>query len=114
MNPTDKAPLSSADLAQLDALTGGVFSAPTSGERAARLREWLATEPAHEQLNDVFRELSHRDKGAAKPLKDRLDELRRAKAQDAIATEWAARAQALLAAPRLNLADAMAWQRDAA
>ena len=114
MNPSDKAPLSPADLAQLDALTGGVFSAPTSGERAARLRSWLATDPTQEALNDVYRELSHRDKGAAKPLKEKLDELRRAKTQDTLAAEWAAKAQALLAAPRLNLADAMAWQRDAA
>jgi len=29
------------DLTSLDALTGGAFTAPTSGERAARLRDWL-------------------------------------------------------------------------
>ena len=102
------------DLAQLDALTGGVFTAPTSGERAARLRDWLATQPSHEWMLEVFRELSHRDKGAAKPLKEKLDEIKRSKAQDAVAAEWAERAQALLAQPKLNLADAMGWQRDAA
>jgi ATP-dependent RNA helicase SUPV3L1/SUV3 len=101
-------------MAQLDALTGGAFTAPTSGERAARVRDWLETGPSVESMSDVFRELSHRDKGAAKPLKERLDELKRAKAQEAIAEEWAARAQALLSQQRLNLADAMAWQRDAA
>ena len=42
----------------LDALTGGVFSAATSGERAQRVREWLATEPAPEQMQEVFKELS--------------------------------------------------------
>ena len=31
-------------------------------------------------MNDVFRELSHRDKGAAKALKEKLDDLKRAKA----------------------------------
>ena len=65
-------------------------------------------------MADVYRELSHRDKGAAKALKEKLDELKRAKAQEAIAEEWAAKARALLEQPRLNLADAMAWQRDAA
>lgn len=102
------------DLTQLDALTGGAFTAPTSGDRAARLREWLATGPSDDRMADVFKEMSHRDKGAAKVLKEKLDEIRRAKAQDAIATEWAGRVQTLLAQPRLNLADAMAWQRDAA
>ncbi|WP_371809190.1 DUF349 domain-containing protein [Aquabacterium sp. A08] len=114
MNSTDKPTSKPADLHQLDALTGGVFTAPTSGERAARLREWLASEPGHDAMADVYRELAHRDKGAAKALKEKLDELKRAKAQDAIAEEWAAKAQALLTQPRLNLADAMAWQRDAA
>lgn len=114
MNPSDKSTSKPADLTQLDALTGGAFSAPTSGERAARLREWLVTEPGHDAMADVFRELSIRDKGAAKVLKEKLDEIKRAKAQDAIAEEWAAKAQTLLEQPRLNLADAMGWQRDAA
>ena len=98
----------------LDALTGGAFSAPTSGERAARLREWLATDPGVEQMNEVFKEMSHRDRGAAKPLKEKLDERRRQKTQEQMAAEWAQRAEALLAPARLNLADALAWQRDAA
>lgn len=107
-------PPQSYDLNQLDAMTGGAFTAPTSGERAARVREWLASAPAHEQLQAVYKELSIKDKGAAKPVRERLDELRRTREQEAIAAEWAARAQALLAAPRLNIADALAWQRDAA
>jgi ATP-dependent RNA helicase SUPV3L1/SUV3 len=98
----------------LDAVTGGAFSAPTSGERAARVREWLATNPSLEQMNDVFKELSHRDRGAAKPLKERLDELKRQKSQEQIGVEWAQKAQTLLDHSRLNLADALAWQRDAA
>ncbi len=102
------------DAHPLDALTGGVFSAATSGERAQRVREWLATEPAPEQMQEVFKELSAKDKGAAKALREKLDELRRAKGQEALAAEWQAKAEALLGAPRLNIADAMAWQRDAA
>ena len=98
----------------LDALTGGAFSAATSGERASRIRDWLATQPAPEQLQEVFKELSGRDKGAARAVRERLDEIRRAKGQEAIAAEWAEKAQALLAAPKLNIADALAWQRDAA
>ena len=104
----------SHDLPALDALTGGAFTAPTSGERASRLREWLATGPATELLQPVYREMSSRDKGAARLLRERLDEIKRAKSQEAIAAEWADKAQALLGQAKLNLADALAWQRDAA
>ncbi|MDM7942467.1 MAG: DUF349 domain-containing protein [Hydrogenophaga sp.] len=98
----------------LDAVTGGAFSAPTSGERAARIREWLATEPGLDQMNEVYKELANRDRGAAKPLKEKLDEQKRLKTQEQMSVEWAQKAQALLDHPRLNLADALAWQRDAA
>ena len=114
VNTPAKNPAKPADIPQLDALTGGAFTAPTSGERAARVRDWLATGPGLDAMQEVFRELSHRDKGAAKPLKEHLDDLKRAKAQASIAEEWAAKASALLAQSRLNVADAMAWQRDAA
>ena len=103
-----------ADTPALDALTGGAFTAPTSGERAARIREWLATNPGADQMADVYKELSNRDKGAAKLLKEKLDDVKRAKGQEAVAAEWADKAQALLVLPKLNLADALAWQRDAA
>jgi hypothetical protein len=102
------------DTQQLDALTGGAFTAATSGDRAARIREWLATGPTPELMQEVFKELSVKDKGAARPLREKLDELRRAKGQEALAAEWATRGQALLDTPRLKIADAMAWQRDAA
>ncbi|WP_232080664.1 DUF349 domain-containing protein [Variovorax sp. SRS16] len=102
------------DLQSLDTMTGGAFTAPTSGERAQRIREWLAGNPAPEQMQEVFKELSGRDKGAARLLREKLDELKRAKGQEAIAAEWAQKAEALLAQPKLNIADALAWQRDAA
>lgn len=111
---TTLSPAKPLDLAQLDRVTGGAFTAPTAGERAARVREWLATEPAVELLAEVFKELSVKDKGAAKLVRERLDEFKRAKGQEAIAQEWALKAQALLAMPKLNIADALAWQRDAA
>ena len=104
----------SPHLQALDGLTGGAFSAPTSGDRAARLRQWLATDPPAEQLQEVFKELSARDKGAARLLRERLDEIRRVREQATIAADWAARAEALLAQPKMNIADALAWQRDAA
>ena len=106
--------LKTHDTQALDALTGGAFSAPTSGERAARVREWLSAQPSTEQMQEVFRELSSRDKGAARLLREKLDEIKRAKGQEVIAAEWADKARALMAQPRLNIADAMAWQRDAA
>ena len=102
------------DIAQLDAMTKGAFSAPTAGERAARVRDWLAGKPASDELADVFRELSVKDKGAAKLVRERLDEIRRSKGQEVLAAEWATKAQALLAITKLNIADALAWQRDAA
>jgi len=34
------------DIAHWDAITGGAFSAATSGERAQRVKEWLASDPA--------------------------------------------------------------------
>ena len=102
------------DIALLDSLTGGAFTAPTSGERAARVREWLLTTPAPEQLADVFKELSVKDKGAAKLIREKIDEARRAKGQEAVAAEWASKAQTLLDMVKLNIADALAWQRDAA
>ena len=108
---TSSSPL---DLPALDALTGGAITAPTSGERSARIREWLAAQPPADQLQAVFRELSGRDKGATKPVRERLDELKRARHQEAAASEWAHKAEQLLQLPRLNMADALAWQRDAA
>jgi predicted secreted protein len=110
--PTDLAKRN--DTLSLDALTGGAFSAPTSGERAARVREWLTSEPGVQQMQEVFKELSVKDKGAAKPLREKLDELKRSRDQEAIGAEWALKAQTLLDTSRLNVADAMAWQRDAA
>ncbi len=102
------------DVQALDTLTGGAFVAQTSGERAAKLRDWLLTEPSQEDLQLVYKEISTRDKGAAKVLREKLDELKRSKGQDVLAAEWAERAQAMLTSTRLNIADAMAWQRDAA
>lgn len=112
--PTTSKPASPNAAHPLDAVTGGAFSAPTSGERAARIRDWLATDPALEQMNEVFKELSHRDRGAAKPLKEKLDELKRQRSQEQMSVEWAQKAQSLIDQSRLNLADALAWQRDAA
>lgn len=116
-SPTPDAPAVSAKTAEahpLDALTHGAFSKQTSGERMACIREWLATSPSAEQLQQVFKELSGKDKGAAKLLREKLDEIKRSKTQATIALEWADKAQALLALSKLNLADALAWQRDAA
>ncbi len=98
----------------MDALTHGAFSKHTSGERMACIREWLASSPSSEQLQQVFKELSVKDKGAAKLVREKLDDIKRSRTQATIALEWADKAQALLALSKLNLADALAWQRDAA
>jgi ATP-dependent RNA helicase SUPV3L1/SUV3 len=105
---------STPDLPTLDALTSGALTAPTSGERSSRLREWLTSDPSPELMQQVFKEMSARDKGAAKLLREKLDELKRTKTQDSLAQEWADKAQTLLQAHPFKVADAMAWQRDAA
>ena len=102
------------DAHPLDQLTAGAFSAHTSSERTARIRDWLAGNPTAEQMQAVFKELSGKDKGAAKLLREKLDEIKRSRGQESIALEWAERGQALVAIAKLNIADAMAWQRDAA
>ena len=105
---------STPDLPTLDALTCGALTAPTSGERSSRLRDWLASDPSPELMQQVFKEMSARDKGAAKLLREKLDELKRTKTQDSLAQAWADKAQTLLQAHPFKVADAMAWQRDAA
>ena len=105
---------STPDLPTLDALTAGALTAPTSGERSSRLRDWLASDPSPELMQQVFKEMSTRDKGAAKLLREKLDELKRTKTQDSLAQDWADKAQTLLQAQPFKVADAMAWQRDAA
>lgn len=112
MSPSSSVPRN--DTQALDELTGGAFSAPTAGERAARVRSWLQGGPAPEQMQQVYRELSVKDKGAAKLLREKLDELKRQRDQEGMAAEWSQKAQALLDAGKLNVADALAWQRDAA
>ena len=109
-HPENKTP----DLAALDTLTAGAFTAATSGERISLLQAWLLTEPSLAALQDVFKEMSHRDKGAAKDLRDSMDEKRRNIEQEAVSHSWAETGVALRDAPRINIADAMAWQRDAA
>ena len=98
----------------LDALTGGAFSAQTSGERLSKIRDWLVSTPSPEHLQAVFKELSGKDKGAAKLVREKIDDIKRSRTQESMASEWADKAQSLLALPKLNIADAMAWQRDAA
>lgn len=111
MNPS---PAKHTEAHPLDALTGGAFSAATSGDRAACIREWLAKQPSEEQLQEVFKELSVRDKSVARLVRERMDDLRRAKDQEVIAVEWAQKANHLLSASTLNVAEAVAWQREAA
>jgi len=91
-----------SDVHPLDELTGGAFSAQTSSERTARIREWLATSPSAEQMQAVFKELSGKDKGASKLLREKLDEIKRSKTQESIAQEWADKANVLLGVAKLS------------
>ena len=50
-------PSKTLDLSNPDPLTAGIFQATTSGDRSARLREWLQTGPSEASLHEVYREL---------------------------------------------------------
>ena len=99
---------------QLDAFTGGAFSAATSGERSECIRAWLNTAPEIELIQAVYKEMSTRDKGAAKPMREKLDELKRVKSQEQLLQDWEVKGQSILGAQKFHIADALAWQRDAA
>lgn len=105
---------SDAPVPDVDPLFSRVTSANSSAERVAAVQVWLASSPSVDQLQAAFKEVQARDKGAAKPIKERLDEARRVEHQDTQNAIWAEKAQALLDQQRLKLADALAWQRDAA
>jgi hypothetical protein len=113
-SPTETSALTSNISVNLDEMTSGAFSAQTSGDRSAKIRDWLSTDPSALLLQEVYKELSSRDKGAAKLVKERLDDLKRQKSQESTSQEWAVKAQVLLEQAKINIADALAWQRDAA
>ena len=69
------------DIAHLDPSVAAIFQAATSGDRSARLREWLQTGPSEALLHEVYRELSSKDKGVAKQLKEKIDDLKRSHGQ---------------------------------
>ena len=99
---------------QLDAFTGGAFSAATSGERSECIRAWLSTAPEIELIQEVYKEMSTRDKGAAKQMREKIDELKRVKSQEQLLQDWQDKGQSILSAQKFHIADALAWQRDAA
>ena len=92
---------------QLDALDGRRLHGRHPAT-ARRVREWLAS-PAQELMGGVQR-TQRQDKGTVNPAR-KLDELRRAKTQECIGRRmgraWPGPAGY---APRLNIADAMAWR----
>ncbi len=104
------------DSTALDQLTGGAISAPTALARTQLIKQWLETSPApsYEQMNEVFKLLSAKDKGAARLVKESMDLIKKAHNQEALIVVWTDKANVLLSTPKLNIADAMAWQRDAA
>ena len=106
----------SADPTAIDRLTGGALTASTAQARIQLIKVWLESTPApsYEQLNDVFKLLSAKDKGAARPVREAMDEIKKAQSQEALTALWADKANELLSSNKLNIADAMAWQRDAA
>lgn len=98
---------------QLDALTGGAFTADSSQQRAERVQAWLAAQPEAEHLQQVHRALSQKDSGVAKLVKEVLDERRRKEQEQALRQEWLNRAEELCGAEKINIADGLAWLRDA-
>ena len=108
-------PQSAASATQeLNALTGGAFAATQSQERTSLLKAWLLTQPSLADLNRVHREMSARDKGAAKVLKEAIDLLKREHHQEELVLEWTLKAQSALSQHPFVMGDALAWIRDAA
>ena len=103
-----------SELDSLDVATRGVFSATSSVDRATRLQAWLDSQPDLELMQSVFRELSARDKGASKALRERIEDIKRAQQQTELVALWEQKGQALLQNPKMPMAQALAWQRDAA
>ncbi len=106
----------SADPVAIDQLTGGAITASTAQARTQLIKTWLESSPApsYEQMNDVFKLLSAKDKGAARQIRDCMEEIKKAQTQEMLTALWADKANVLLSTNKLNIADAMAWQRDAA
>lgn len=98
----------------LDAITGGVFSANSSAKRLECVNLWLASNPEPAVLQQVYKALSASDKGAAKPIRQRMNDIRQNNQQEEASLDWAAKAEKILASTTFHIADGMAWLRDAA
>ncbi|PAT41141.1 hypothetical protein CK623_02495 [Vandammella animalimorsus] len=111
-----KAPASAPAAAPhpLDAATGGIFSAENSAQRQERVAQWLQSQPEAALLQQVYKALSARDQGAAKPIRQRMNDIRQSQHQEEASQDWAAKAEKILGAGTFRIADGMAWLRDAA
>lgn len=98
----------------LDAVTGGIFSASNTAKRLECVNQWLASNPEPALLQQVYKALSASDKGAAKPIRQRMNDIRQSNQQEEAGQDWAVKAEKILAATTFNIADGMAWLRDAA
>lgn len=98
----------------LDAVTGGVFSASNTAKRLECVNQWLASNPEPALLQQVYKALSASDKGAAKPIRQRMNDIRQSNQQEEAGQDWAVKAEKILAATTFHIADGMAWLRDAA
>lgn len=98
---------------QLDAMTGGAFTAASSQERAERIEAWLKSQPSAADLQQVHKELSQKDSGVAKLVKEVLDTLKEQEQDAALKQEWLDKGEALCGADKMNIADGLAWLRDA-
>ncbi|PAT44199.1 DUF349 domain-containing protein [Vandammella animalimorsus] len=98
----------------LDAATGGIFSAENSAQRQERVAQWLQSQPDATLLQQVYKALSARDQGAAKPIRQRMNDIRQSQHQEEASQDWAAKAEKILGAGTFRIADGMAWLRDAA
>ncbi|WP_343293848.1 DUF349 domain-containing protein [Vandammella animalimorsus] len=115
--PAQAKPPAAAPAAQphpLDAATGGIFSAENSAQRQERVAQWLQSQPDATLLQQVYKALSARDQGAAKPIRQRMNDIRQSQHQEEASQDWAAKAEKILGAGTFRIADGMAWLRDAA
>jgi len=95
-------------------IAAAALLAETSAARINYIHDWLNSNPEELTVKEVFKELSNKDKGAAKLLREYLNVIKRGKNQELLGHEWSVKAEMLLTLEKLNIADALAWQRDAA
>ncbi|MDI9336249.1 MAG: hypothetical protein QM520_04385 [Gammaproteobacteria bacterium] len=91
-----------------------IVVAQSSQERSELVRHWLDSQPSKESLQYLYRLLVDKDKGSARNIRLRLDELKNGDQYAMQVGEWLSSAGELLENNATSLGQLLAWQRDLA